>query len=83
MANQYPPVQPRTTVRDMNDQEMATAYLLTIKRADREYAWAAMETANPKIRGFLETAFLMSSDHAYDIWQYMVKKGYYTLEQAD
>jgi len=29
----------------MNDREMATAYLLTLKRAGREYAWAAMETA--------------------------------------
>jgi len=83
IASQYPPVQPRTAVKDMNDREMVTAYLLTLKRAGREYAWAAMETANPEIRGFLETAFLMSSSHAYDVWQYMVKKGYYPLEQAD
>ena len=83
VANQYLPVQPRTSVRDMNDREMVTAYLLTLKRAGREYAWAAMETANPEIRSFLETAFLMSSSHAYDVWQYMVNKGYYPLEQAD
>lgn len=38
---QYPTVQPRTSVGDMNDREMATAYLLTLKRAGREYAWAA------------------------------------------
>lgn len=80
---QYQSVQPRTKVTDMNDREMATAYLLTLKRAGREYAWAAMEMANPEIRGFLESAFLMSSSHAYDVWQYMVKKGYYPLEQAD
>jgi len=80
---QYPPIQPRTSVGDMNDREMATAYLLTLKRAGREYAWAAMEAANPEIRGFLETAFLMSCSHAYDIWQYMVRKGYYQLEQAN
>lgn len=82
-AGKYPPVQPRTAVADMNDREMATAYLLTLKRAGREYAWAAMEAANPEIRGFLETAFMMSSAHAYDVWQYMVKKGYYPLEQAN
>ena len=79
----YPVVQPRTSIADMNDREMATAYLLTLKRAGREYAWAAMEAANPEIRGFLETAFLMSCSHAYDVWQYMVKKGYYPLEQAN
>ncbi|WP_129597250.1 spore coat protein [Anaerophilus nitritogenes] len=83
IISEYLPIQPRTTVTDMDDREMATAYLLTLKRAGREYAWAAMETANPEIRGFLETAFLMSSSHAYDVWQYMVDKGYYPLEQAD
>lgn len=54
-----------------------------MKRAGREYAWAAMEAANPEIRGFLETAFMMSSAHAYEVWQFMVKKGYYPLEKAD
>ncbi len=80
---QYPSVVPRTTIKDMNDREMATAYLLTLKRSGREYAWAAMEMANPELRAFLETAFLMSSAHAYDVWQYMVKKGYYPLESAN
>jgi spore coat protein CotF len=80
--NMAPPVQPRTTIQDMNDREMVTGYLLTLKRAGREYAWSAMETGNPEIRSFHETAFLMSSSHAYDVWQYMVKKGYYPVEQA-
>lgn len=79
----YPPIQPRTMVQDMNDREMATAYLLTLKRAGREYAWSAMEMANPEIRSFCQTAFMMSCSHAYDMWQYMVNKGYYPLEPAD
>ncbi|MGG0739030.1 spore coat protein [Niallia taxi] len=83
VAPQAPPVQPRTVVENMNDREMATAYLLTLKRAGREYAWNAMEMANPEIRSFCQTAFMMSCSHAYDIWQYMVKKGYYVLEPAD
>lgn len=76
------PVKPRTMVQQFNDREMATAYLLTLKRAGREYAWAAMEMGNPEIRSFLEDAFRMSSHHAYDVWQWMVKKGYYPLEPA-
>ncbi|MBT2756783.1 spore coat protein [Mesobacillus foraminis] len=80
---QYPPVQPRTVVQDFNDREMATAYLLTLKRAGREYAYSAMEAANPELRSFHQTAFMMSCSHAYDMWQYMVTKGYYPLEQAD
>ncbi|MCM3216072.1 spore coat protein [Niallia taxi] len=83
VAPQAPPVQPRTVVENMNDREMATAYLLTLKRAGREYAWNAMEMANPEIRSFCQTAFMMSCSHAYDMWQYMVKKGYYVLEPAD
>jgi spore coat protein CotF len=79
----YPPVQPRTIVQDFNDREMATNYLLTLKRAGREYANAAMEAANPELRSFHQTAFMMSCSHAYDMWQYMVTKGYYPLEPAD
>lgn len=76
------PVTPRTTVQQFNDREIATAYLLTLKRAGREYAWAAMEMSNPEVRSFLEDAFRMSSHHAYDVWQWMVKKGFYPLEPA-
>lgn len=76
------PVTPRTKISELNDREIATAYLLTLKRAGREYAWAAMEASNPEIRTFLEDAFRMSSHHANDIWQWMVKKGYYPLEAA-
>lgn len=75
-------VMPRTDVRTLDDREIATAYMLTLKRAGREYAWMAMEASNPEIRTFLEDAFKMCSHHAYDIWQWMVKKGYYPLEAA-
>lgn len=77
------PITPRTDVQELNDREIATAYLLTLKRAGREYAWSAMEASNPEIRAFLESAFQMSSHHAYDVWQWMVKKGYYPLEAAN
>lgn len=76
------PVTPRVSVQSLNDREIATSFLLTLKRAGREYAWAAMEAGNPDLRLFLEDAFQMSSHHAYDVWQWMVKKGYYALERA-
>lgn len=66
----------------MSDREIGTAYLLTLKRAGREYAWSAMEASNPEIRQFLKDAFTMSCNHAYDVWQWMVKKGYYPLTPA-
>jgi spore coat protein CotF len=66
----------------MDDREISTAYLLTLKRAGREYAWAAMEASDPGLREFLKDAFTMSCNHAYEVWQWMVKKGYYPLEAA-
>lgn len=39
-AANYSPLTPRVNVQDFNDQEIATAYLLTLKRAGREYAWS-------------------------------------------
>ncbi len=75
-------VTPRTSLQELDDREIATAYLLTLKRAGREYAWSAMEASNPELRTFLEDAFKMSSHHAYDVWQWMTKKGYYPLEAA-
>ena len=81
-TNNFPPITPRTDVQQMNDREIATGYLLTLKRAGREYAWAAMEMSNPVVREFLKDAFTMSCNHAYDVWQWMVKKGYYPLMPA-
>lgn len=76
------PVTPRTEVPQLTDREIATGYLLTLKRAGREYAWSAMEASNPELREFLKDAFTMSCNHAYDVFQWMVEKGYYPLSPA-
>lgn len=41
-----------------------------------------MEASNPEIRQFFKDAFTMSCNHAYDVWQWMVKKGFYPLAPA-
>lgn len=76
------PVTPRTDIQKLNDREIATGYLLTLKRAGREYAWSAMEASNPELREFLKDAFTMSCNHAYEVWQWMVKNGFYALSPA-
>lgn len=81
-VQQYAPVTPRTDVVQFDDREIATSYLLTLKRAGREYAWSTMEMSHPEIRTFLENAFRMSSHHAFEVWQWMVQKGYYQLDQV-
>lgn len=78
-VNMTQPTTPNTNATTLNDREIATSYLLTLKRAGREYAWSAMEASNPDLREFLKDAFTMSCNHAYEVWQWMVKKGYYPL----
>ena len=41
-----------------------------------------MEASNPELREFLKDAFTMSCNHAYEVWQWMVKKGFYPLSPA-
>jgi spore coat protein CotF len=41
-----------------------------------------MEMGNPGLREFLKDAFTMSCNHAFEVWQWMVSKGYYPIEPA-
>lgn len=75
-------VEVRLYAQQLNDREIATSYLLNQKAAAKNYASASVECANPDLRTFFENAFLNSNRHAYDIWQYMVSKGYYPLSPA-
>lgn len=83
-----PPVQPvsaeapRTNAQTHTDREIALAYLLNQKAAAKNYAAAVLECANPHLRTFLENAFLNSSRHSYEVWQYMTERGYYPLSPA-
>lgn len=81
-ARGYEPVTPRAKLKTFNDREIATSYLLILKRTGTEYASAAFEVANPELRIFLEDAFRVCSHHAYEIWQWLVQMGYYPLEPA-
>jgi spore coat protein CotF len=58
------------------------AYLLNQKSSAKNYGASLVECANPDLRTFLENAFLNSNHHAYEVWQYMTKKGYYPLMAA-
>lgn len=71
-----------TNVNKFNDREIATCYLLTLKRAGKEYAVASMEATNPKLREFLKDAYTMACNHAYEIWQWMAKNNFYPLNTA-
>lgn len=81
-VSEFPPATPRTEVQQHTDREIATAYLINQKSSAKNYGNASVECANPDLRTFLENAFLNSNHHAYDIWQYMTKKGYYPLMAA-
>ncbi|WP_245954736.1 spore coat protein [Paenibacillus flagellatus] len=81
-ASQYPGMQPKVKLQQMDDRAIATSYLLTLKRAGREYAWSAMECSTPQLRAFLEDAFRMCSHQAYEVWAYMARRGLYPVQYA-
>jgi Spore coat protein len=78
----YPGVQPRVQLQQLDDRAIVSSYLLTLKRAGREYAWSAMECSTPQLRAFLEDAFRMCSHQAFEVWSYMARKGLYPVEYA-
>lgn len=79
---QYQPLQPQVKLHQLDDRAIATSYLLTLKRAGREYAWSAFECSTPQLRSFLENAFQMCSHQAFEVWQYMASRGYYAVVPA-
>ncbi|GIO88159.1 spore coat protein [Paenibacillus faecis] len=78
----YTPVQPQVKLTGLDDRGIATSYLLTLKRSGREYAWSAFECSTVQLRVFLEDAFRMCSHQAYEVWNYMVRKGWYMMATA-
>jgi spore coat protein CotF len=76
------PVTPNPEATAFDDRAIATSYLLTLKRAGRDYAWATFETSDPQLRQFLEDAFRMCSRHSFEVSQWMTQKGYYPSEPA-
>jgi len=82
VQNQYMPMQPQVKLSQLDDRSIATSYLLTLKRAGRDYAWSAFECATPQLRAFLEDAFRMCSHQSYEVWHYMADKGWYPVAFA-
>lgn len=82
MGTQMQKMTPNPNVTKLDDRAIATSYLLTLKRAGREYAWSTFECTNPQLRTFLEDAFKMCSRHAFEVGQYMIKRGYYPILQT-
>lgn len=78
----YQPVQPQVKLSKLDDRAIATSYLLTLKRAGRDYAWSAFECSVPQLRSFLEDAFKMCSHQSFEVWSYMARKGWYPAISA-
>lgn len=78
----YTPIQPQVKLTQLDDRGIATSYLLTLKRAGREYAWSTFECSTVQLRVFLEDAFRMCSHQAFEVWSYMARKGWYAVATA-
>jgi spore coat protein CotF len=76
------PVTPNPNMTAFDDRAIATSYLLTLKRAGRDYAWASFECSDPQLRQFLEDAYTMCSRHSFEVGEYLTKRGWYPSEPA-
>ena len=74
--------QPQVKLSQLDDRSIATSYLLTLKRAGRDYDWAAFECSVPQLRSFLKGAFRMCSHQAFEVWTYMARKGWDPVAMA-
>lgn len=75
-------VEPNPAGTAFDDRGIATAYLLGLKAAGRNYAWASFEADDPQLRQFLEDAFTLASHHAFEVAGWMSKHGFYPGSEA-
>ncbi|WP_374723724.1 spore coat protein [Calidifontibacillus erzurumensis] len=73
------PVQPNTSINQMDDRDVASAMLGCHKTSATMKMHAALECADPQLRNILIQGAKNCADQAYEIWQYMNSKGYYQV----
>lgn len=61
----------------LNDQMIATDFLISAKNAIKSYAMAITESATPEVRNTLKQHLSDAIELHEQISQYMINKGYY------
>lgn len=71
--------QPNLHPSEVNDADVASALLGIHKAGAKGKLHASLEASHPQIREMLLQGAINCSHQAYEVWQYMERKGYYPL----
>ncbi|MCF8010493.1 MAG: spore coat protein [Clostridiales bacterium] len=70
---------PNTSVNQMEDCDIASSILQWHKSSAKHKMSAALEFANPELRGLVQQSSNNCAEQAYEVWQYMNQRGFYQL----
>jgi spore coat protein CotF len=73
------PVMTNAQTLHIDDRDVASAILGCHKASAKQRIAAALECADPEIRGALIQGAANCANQAYELWSYMHHRGYYTL----
>lgn len=73
------PFQPNATMQQIDDRDISSAVLGCHKASATVKMHAALECADPMIRGLLLQGARNCAEQAYETWSYMNQKGYYQV----
>lgn len=73
------PQSPNTSPDQMDDRDVASGMLGIHKAGALRQMQGALETANPNLRYALQQGAVNCAEQAYEVWQYMNRKGYYQV----
>jgi len=73
------PQTPNPSAKQVDDQDVASALLMIHKCSATHRMMAALECSNPDFRRMLIQCAVNCADEAYEIWQFMNKRGYYQV----
>jgi spore coat protein CotF len=75
----HPPQQMPQTQGQLNDQQIAYALLLCHKNSAKNEMQAALECADPNVRGMLLNSANTCANQAYEVFLFMNKQGQYQV----
>lgn len=77
--NNPQPQSPNTSPNQLDDRDISSGMLGSLKSSAILKTIAALECADPNLRRMIQQGSTNCSEMAYEVWQYMNQKGYYQV----
>jgi spore coat protein CotF len=73
------PAVPNASDNEMDDRDVASGMMFSIKASALQCTTAALESANPDLRNMMTNCAVSAINQAYEIFHYMNQKGFYQV----